>query len=122
MKVQAPEKIARLIKDFWEKNKDKQKLEIWPTGNIYVNHWEAPTNMVSVDDKGLRGSGSALKKAIWQELHGTIEDWTGEVISPTSMYGIRVYTSKYFSFKFRSISSLMCSCQNSSEYVQMLTF
>mmetsp|Transcript_33234 Transcript_33234/g.40766 ORF Transcript_33234/g.40766 Transcript_33234/m.40766 type:complete len:115 (-) Transcript_33234:138-482(-) len=48
--------------------------------------------MVSVDDTSLRGSGSALKTTIWENARSTIEEWTGgQDISPTSMYGIRVY-------------------------------
>lgn len=63
--------------------------------------------MVSVDDTGLRGSGFVLKKAIWDELHDTIEDWTGEDITPVSMYGIRVYTSKFTACLKRPLD-LMC--------------
>lgn len=57
-----------------------------------MNHWKAPTYHVSVDDRKLRGSGAGLKQQIWDSLHPIIEDWTNEDISPTSMYGIRVYT------------------------------
>jgi prolyl 4-hydroxylase len=48
--------------------------------------------MVSVDDKSLRGSGTSLKSKLWNAARDTIQEWTGEDLSPTSLYGIRVYT------------------------------
>lgn len=93
-KIRAPPKVAQLIQDFWDANKDKQVPEVWPEGNIYVNHWESPTMMVSVDDTRLRGNGYNLKKQIWDAAHTTISEWTGgQDITPVSMYGVRVYTN-----------------------------
>jgi prolyl 4-hydroxylase len=40
----------------------------------------------------LRGGGSKLKQAVWDAAKSTIEEWTGMEQTPTSMYGIRVYT------------------------------
>lgn len=91
-KIQAPPRVKELIDDFWNKNFDKQKPEIWPEGNIYTNHWNSPTMMVSVDDNGLRGSGYMLKRKIWDNARETIQQWTNQDITPVSMYGIRVYT------------------------------
>lgn len=68
------------------------KKEKWATGNIYVNHWESPTYMVSVEDTSLRGGGLGLKKAIWDAVKPTIENWVGMELQPISMYGIRAYT------------------------------
>jgi hypothetical protein len=39
-KIKAPKALFKLIKEHWEKNKDRKKQEVWPVGNIYVNHWE----------------------------------------------------------------------------------
>jgi prolyl 4-hydroxylase len=84
--------LTQLIQDFWDKNKDKQVPEAWPEGNIYLNHWDAPSMMVSVDDTGLRGSGWRMKAQIWEAARATISQWTGgQDITPVSMYGIRVY-------------------------------
>lgn len=69
-----------------------QKLEKWPTGNVYTNHWAAPTYIVSVEDTSLRGGGSQLKNEIWEAAKSTIEQWTGMEQKPCSQYGIRVYT------------------------------
>jgi len=35
-KMKAPEHVFRLIKEFWDKNRGKEKLEKWHPGNIYV--------------------------------------------------------------------------------------
>lgn len=87
-----PANVFSLIQRFWEQNQYNQVMEKWPAGNTYTNSWSSPTYMVSVDDKGLRGSGSSLKAQIWDAARTTIEDWTEEDLSPTSLYGIRVYT------------------------------
>lgn len=59
---------------------------------MYVNVWESPTFLVSVDDTGLRGSGIELKKQIWSAASATLEAWTNQDLQPVSMYGIRVYS------------------------------
>jgi len=90
-KIKAPEAVFKLVKDFWEKNQNEQSEERWPTGNTYTNHWVNPTYLVSVEDKNLRGGGSALKQAIWTAARETIQEWTGEELTQCSLYGIRVY-------------------------------
>jgi len=47
--------------------------------------------MVSVEDTNLRGGGNRLKDAIWDAARSTIEEWTGEELTPCSLYGIRIY-------------------------------
>lgn len=92
-KMRAPDSILELVASFWEKNKLNQVKERWPDGNTYTNSWEAKTYMVSVDDTRLRGSGSQLKRTLWDATQDIIEDWTNEDLEPTSLYGIRVYTN-----------------------------
>jgi prolyl 4-hydroxylase len=48
--------------------------------------------MVSIEDSGLRGGGRTLKQSIWDAARDTIQEWTGQELTPASMYGIRVYT------------------------------
>ncbi|GMI38985.1 hypothetical protein TeGR_g6460 [Tetraparma gracilis] len=84
-----PELFAE-IRDFYEKYKGKEKVENWPTGNTYTNHWESPTYMISLEDRKLRG-GPELKPRIWDEVKTSLEEWTGMDVTPTSLYGIRVY-------------------------------
>lgn len=90
-KVQAPPKLKELIEEFWTNNKDKAKIEAWHSGNSYVNHWDSPTTLVSVDDKGLRGSGAKLKQHVWAAASALLEEWTQVELQPCSLYGIRVY-------------------------------
>ena len=90
-KIRAPPKLKALIDAFWTQNSDKGKPEQWGAGNSYVNHWNNPTELVSVDDKGLRGSGATLKRHIWEAASATLEAWTAQELQPCSLYGIRVY-------------------------------
>jgi len=92
LKTRAPEKVVDLATKFWDQNHYNQKPENWPPGNTYINHWDSPTYMLSIDDGRLRGGGFALREQIWDASREAIEDWTGEDLSPTSLYGIRVYT------------------------------
>ena len=90
-KMKAPPKVFELIKEFWERNKHNQKDEQWPVGNTYVNHWQSPSKMVSVDDTELEGGGFVLKQHIWNAARDTISAWTGQQLAECSLYGIRVY-------------------------------
>jgi prolyl 4-hydroxylase len=92
-KIRTPPAVWKLIQDFWEKNKDnKMMTENWPKGNTYVNHWDSPTYMISVEDSKLRGGGHIIKQAIWDAAKDTVQEWTGEELTECSLYGIRVYT------------------------------
>lgn len=91
-KIRTPPEVFKLVKEFWERNKDNKGPENWGTGNTYTNHWKAPTHMVSVENTGLRGGGQRLKQKIWDSAKETLEQWTGERLTPCSLYGIRVYT------------------------------
>jgi len=35
-KIKAPEKVFKLIKAFWDANKDKEQKETWGTANTYT--------------------------------------------------------------------------------------
>lgn len=47
--------------------------------------------MVNIEDADLIGGGHALKDAVWESSRETIQQWTGENLVPSSLYGIRVY-------------------------------
>lgn len=91
-KLKTPPDVWKLITKFWEENKDNRSPENWPKGNTYVNHWDSPTYMVSVENTRLRGGGHALKQAIWDAARDTLQEWTGQELTQCSLYGIRVYT------------------------------
>eukprot|EP01083_Nonionella_stella_P156187 505442_1 len=91
LKTRAPEKVIELATKFWDQNHLSMEQESWPVGNSYINNWVSPTYMVKIEDGHLRGGGFQLRKQIWDVARESIEDWTGEDLSPTSLYGIRVY-------------------------------
>lgn len=91
-KIKTPEKLWNLLTDFWEKNKDNRSEENWNTGNTYTNHWSSPTYMISVENSQLRGAGYGLKNELWNAAESTISEWTGQELTPCSLYGVRVYT------------------------------
>jgi prolyl 4-hydroxylase len=93
MKIRAPKEVYDLLINHWNMNHKYEISEAWGAGNIYVNHWESPTYMTSVEDTKLRGGGAQLKQKIWDAAKTTIEQWTGMEQKPTSMYGIRKYTN-----------------------------
>ena len=35
-KIRAPDEVMRLLKEYWEANKDNQKVENWPTGYVLL--------------------------------------------------------------------------------------
>jgi hypothetical protein len=46
---------------------------------------------VSLENKSLRGGGASTKKKIWNGLRPILEEWTGQRLVETSLYGVRVY-------------------------------
>jgi len=86
-KIKAPPALIKLLSDFWETNKQHKVEEEWGFGNIFTNHWEAPTYMVSVEDENLEGAGAELKKAVWDAAIDGIAEWTGGVakLRPVSL-------------------------------------
>lgn len=90
-KIKAPEAVFQLIQEFWEANKESQRIEKWPAGNTYVNHWEVPTMFASIEDASLEGGGYVLKQKIWNAARDTISQWTGQQLAECSLYGIRIY-------------------------------
>ena len=64
-KIKAPTTLFSLIQEFWEKNKNNGQEEDWGPANTYTNNWEVSTDMVAVEDSGLRGGGTNLKQMIW---------------------------------------------------------
>ena len=85
------------VRSYWEASRKEFKREAWPKGNTYTNHWESPTYMLSLEDADSdprgphRDSGRALRGAIFEALEPILEEWTGQKLKRTSLYGIRVY-------------------------------
>lgn len=92
-KIRAPPEVWDPIINFYKNNKGKEIPENWPRGNTYVNHWTAPSKMISFEDGRLRGSGASLKRQVWNAVRPLLEEWTGKLLKETSLYGIRIYTN-----------------------------
>lgn len=82
-----------LLTNFWNENsKNEITSETWNKGNTYTNHWSSPTMMLNIEDSSLTGGGERLRTAVWDESRTLLEEWAGVELSPSSLYGIRVYT------------------------------
>jgi hypothetical protein len=93
MKAQAPSVIFETLKYFYHKNKANRKPENWEgKGYTFTNHWKSPTYAVQVDDESHEGGGLNLKIKVWKAVQSMIEEWTGQELVVTSVYGIREYT------------------------------
>lgn len=90
-KLKVPEQLWTLISQFYETNRDRTALENWPRGNTYTNHWDSPTEFISVENSRLKGGGEFLKGRIWDAMKPILEEWVGQELTPTSLYGIRIY-------------------------------
>jgi len=90
-KIRAPEEVMKLLTEFWENNKGLEYPEKFSTGNVLVNHWEMPSYMLGVENSELQGGGNNLKKMIWDAAVKTVSEWTGQELTTSSLFGIRVY-------------------------------
>ena len=49
--------------------------------------------MLSVENRELEGGGPELKAKIWDTAVDSVREWTGQDLTTSSLYGIRVYKS-----------------------------
>eukprot|EP01039_Chlorochromonas_danica_P005604 gene5604-6171_t len=92
-KIRAPKEAWQPLIDFYNKYKDRKVLEKWYRGATIVNTWDSPTYMVSFENPDFP-EGLEVKQKIWDGVKPLIEEWIGGYkIQPTSLYGIRFYTS-----------------------------
>lgn len=89
-KVETPPSVGKMLREFWEDNRDKGEYELWDHSNTYVNHWENPTTMVDINHLEF-GLPESLQWEIVNAVQSVLEAWTGQPLVLTSMYGIRVY-------------------------------
>lgn len=94
-KVRAPANMMTLLSKFWSKQKFSSSAtannapnETWPPGDTYTNHWTSPTKMLDLEI----AAPSSLRKSIWDATRPVLEEWSGTDLTPTSLYGIRVYS------------------------------
>ncbi len=88
-KVRTPPEITTVLNKFWKRqftSNDNIPNENWSRGDTYTNHWSSPTKLLSIMD-------SSSRKIIWDASKEVLEQWTGVELSPSSMYGVRIYTN-----------------------------
>jgi len=85
-KTRIPEKLFKSLNSFYEENKHLEQRENWPDDNVYSNNWLSPTYMVDI-----LGGGNVFQKNIWETTREMIHEWTGEELTPSSLYGIRIF-------------------------------
>lgn len=85
-KVPIPATSWQLLQDVWAHN-TSSKPEYWDEANIYTNHWESPTSILGLD----RFLTIQQRKVLLRQIQEVLERWTQTTLTPTSLYGIRVY-------------------------------
>ena len=91
-KVRAPDSVWKPLREFYNKNIEKSHLERWNRANTYTNEWDSHTYFLSVEDAA-DGGGPELKQKIWDGAQPLLEEWVGQKLYATSLYGIRTYTA-----------------------------
>mmetsp|Transcript_27560 Transcript_27560/g.75889 ORF Transcript_27560/g.75889 Transcript_27560/m.75889 type:complete len:859 (+) Transcript_27560:206-2782(+) len=107
-KIRAPQNLYSLIKDFWDKNRDNSEEE-WDEATSFHNLWQVPTSMVQLDNPELEGGGMNLSAAIWDAGREILEEWTGQKLSGSSVYGIRIYHNQSILTPHVDRNPLICS-------------
>lgn len=72
LKIKAPDSVFKIVKEFWDANRDMQTIE-WKSVNPYHNSWEAPPTILRVDNKTLIGGGPHLQAAIANAARDAME-------------------------------------------------
>jgi prolyl 4-hydroxylase len=93
-KMQIPINLMRALTELWNQNQNQKRLERWAPGNIYTNNWLAPTYILNVEDTGLKGGGPHWRKWIVEQVREVLEEWTGQHLAETRLYGIRIYQNQ----------------------------
>ena len=80
-----------VLNKFWKRRftsiaDDELPNETWSPGDTHTNHWSSPTKLLHMQD-------STTRKFIWDASKSILEQWTGVELSPSSMYGVRIYTN-----------------------------
>lgn len=91
-KMRVPEKLFEALRTFWELNKHERGEVEWE-GQIspYHNHWDAPPSFIRIQDPSFLGGGPELAASVSDMVRDVLEEWTGQFLSGSSVYGIRVY-------------------------------
>ena len=89
----APTEIFQKIRDFYNKNKDKEVFEgVDFVGNTMLNYWKIEQKSVAVYKPELEGGGLKFAEEIYDALFPIVTEWIEAYdLVPSSMVGIRIY-------------------------------
>ncbi|KAL3801833.1 hypothetical protein HJC23_001229 [Cyclotella cryptica] len=99
-KVPTPPKLHEaLTKFFWANAGQTATPEKWApttsdiTSTTAMNHWKAYSRLMDIDDAYYNQSGEHLRTIVWDETRPVLEQWAGVELSPSALYGIRVWSN-----------------------------
>jgi prolyl 4-hydroxylase len=88
-KIRAPKELFDVIRDFYMRNKHRAKTE-WADINTYHNMWDAPPTIFHINQER-DGGGVGMQAKIFNLAKPILERWTGQMLLPVSLYGVRIY-------------------------------
>jgi prolyl 4-hydroxylase len=92
-KRRVPQALWQELSNFWNSNRHQiDVVDEWD-GLItpYHNHWQASTTFLNIHNQSYSGGGTDLAARITDVVRQLAEVWTGQVLTGTSVYGIRIY-------------------------------
>jgi len=90
-KIRTPQPLMDLLLDFWMANRGNERFEAKTPFNIFTNSYDSPSYLLDVGRSDLVGGGTDLRDKLWDAARDTIQEWTGQRLVPSSLYGIRIY-------------------------------
>jgi hypothetical protein len=109
LKRKTPPELWKLINDFYQRNKGHEVIEWGQTINPYHNTWDAPTEIIRLDNATL-GGGEELHAQISKATRSVLEEWTHQKLAPVSVYGIRIYKNDSILSPHVDRTPLVTSC------------
>ena len=80
-KTRVPPDLYELIKNVFDSNRDKAKIE-WKEYNVYHNAWESPPTFIDLHKH--YADGTSVTSKIEEKVKPILERWTGQRLSPVS--------------------------------------
>ncbi len=90
-KVAVPTKLVESLNHFWKTHeRDIPAKSFFETGRTEINHWAAGQFTMDIDDE--KYHSKHLRGLIWEEAKPILEKFAGVELSPSSLYGLQIYT------------------------------
>eukprot|EP00573_Skeletonema_grethae_P011644 CAMPEP_0201695500 /NCGR_PEP_ID=MMETSP0578-20130828/7416_1 /ASSEMBLY_ACC=CAM_ASM_000663 /TAXON_ID=267565 /ORGANISM="Skeletonema grethea, Strain CCMP 1804" /LENGTH=471 /DNA_ID=CAMNT_0048181345 /DNA_START=59 /DNA_END=1471 /DNA_ORIENTATION=- len=90
-KVSVPTKLVESLNHFWKAHERHiPSRSYFETGSTDINHWASGHFTMSIDDEQYHSN--YLRGLIWEETKPILEKWAGVELSPSSLFGLQIYT------------------------------